>query len=148
VSTTRQAPAADGAATAAPVFVDATGRRRRRVRRIAVGLLAGACAYGVMVLVSLLGGPVPPNALLPLPGSQRGPSSAVTATTQRPTSAATHADAGRTRSTPAPIVAARPAASPTTVASVAPSPSPTASRHQPPGLAGKTATPGATGHGH
>jgi len=51
-----------------PVFVDATGRRRRRLRR--AGYAAGAlcAAYALMLVVSLTGGAVSPETLLPLPG--------------------------------------------------------------------------------
>lgn len=53
---------------AAPVFVDSTGKRRRRLRT--VGFLAGGigAAYAAMLGLSFAGGPVAPNALLPIPG--------------------------------------------------------------------------------
>jgi hypothetical protein len=52
---------------AAPIFVDATGRRGRRVRWLAYGLGAVALTYTALVGVSLAGGPVSPEALLPFP---------------------------------------------------------------------------------
>jgi hypothetical protein len=53
---------------AAPVFVDITGRRRRWIRRGAIGGVTLVTAYGIVVALSFLGGPVPPNSLLPIPG--------------------------------------------------------------------------------
>ena len=137
----------------APVFVDSTGRRRRLVRRVAVGLLIGACAYGVLVVVSILGGPVPPNAFLPLPGGQHGPISAGKATaTPRSTATtsvtATHTGTGAAPGAGTTAPAGRTATSPAAAPAASLSPSPSPSRHQPPGLVGKSASPGATGHGH
>ncbi|MFI5840769.1 hypothetical protein ACIA8K_13780 [Catenuloplanes sp. NPDC051500] len=53
--------------SAGPVFVDATGRRRKRVRRLAYAVGALCMVYTGMVGVSLAGGPVSPHALLPFP---------------------------------------------------------------------------------
>jgi len=51
----------------APVFVDSTGRRRRLLRRLSYAF-GGLCVlYGGLVSVSLAGGPVSSNAVLPLP---------------------------------------------------------------------------------
>jgi hypothetical protein len=52
----------------APVFVDTTGRRSRLLRRIAYGFGALVMLYGGLICVSLVGGPVPSSAVLPLPG--------------------------------------------------------------------------------
>ena len=52
----------------APVFVDTTGRRSRLLRRIAYGFGAVVMLYGGLICVSLVGGPVPSSAVLPLPG--------------------------------------------------------------------------------
>lgn len=50
-----------------PVFVDASGRRRRTVRRVAVALTSAiAAAVGILVVI-LLGAPIVPTALLPVP---------------------------------------------------------------------------------
>ncbi len=138
--------------TQAPVFVDSTGRRRLVISRVAVALSIGAFAYGVLVVISVLGGPVPPNALLPLPGGQHGPVSASKPTATPRSAATASAAATRAGTGAAPgagttAAAARAAASPTAAPAAALSPSPTASRHQPPGLVGKSASPGATGHG-
>ncbi|MGW4462987.1 hypothetical protein [Micromonospora sp. NPDC004704] len=48
-----------------PVFVDATGRRRRFVRYVAYGVGALALTYTALVGVSLAGGPVNPGSVLP-----------------------------------------------------------------------------------
>ena len=55
-------------ASPAPVFVDTTGRRSRLLRRIAYGFGALVVLYGGLIVVSLVGGPVPSSAVLPLPG--------------------------------------------------------------------------------
>ncbi len=50
-----------------PVFVDPSGRRRK-VMRIAIGIVAaGVVAYLVLLVVALAGGPVKPATLLPIP---------------------------------------------------------------------------------
>ncbi|MEV4760183.1 hypothetical protein AB0J86_34485 [Micromonospora sp. NPDC049559] len=48
-----------------PVFVDGSGRRRRRVRRLAYGVGIVGLGYSVLVGVSLAGGPVAPRTVLP-----------------------------------------------------------------------------------
>jgi len=50
-----------------PVFVDASGRRRRTVRRIAVALTSAIVAAVGILVVILLGAPIVPTALLPAP---------------------------------------------------------------------------------
>jgi len=50
-----------------PVFLDTSGRRRRWLRVAGFGV-AGACGmYTAVVAVSLMGGPVSPDSVLPLP---------------------------------------------------------------------------------
>jgi hypothetical protein len=51
----------------APVFVDSTGRRRRLLRRLSYAFGALCMVYGGLVSVSLAGGPVSSEAVLPLP---------------------------------------------------------------------------------
>jgi hypothetical protein len=53
--------------SAAPVFVDESGRRRKLLRRVAYGFGALCMAYGGLVSVSLAGGPVSSSVVLPLP---------------------------------------------------------------------------------
>ena len=55
-------------AAPAPVFVDSTGRRSRRLRRLAYAFGALVMIYGGLISVSLAGGPVRSSAVLPLPG--------------------------------------------------------------------------------
>lgn len=151
-----QAAATVAPPAGAPVFVDNTGRRRRRIRRAAFTLAIGACGYGVVVVISLLGGPVPPNVLLPLPGSANGPASARAAASATP-HATTPAGGGSQATGPgsgtatgtsrpgAPVASPTPATAPVSSAAASPS---VAASHIPPGLASKSATPGATGHRH
>ena len=135
----------------APVFVDTTGRRSRLLRRIAYGFGALVMLYGGLICVSLVGGPVPSSAVLPLPGlepagdaddkkpAQPNPTPAPTPThsatpvfvadplPHRATSAARLESAKVTSS------AARPATKPTatkkpTATTATPKPSPTTSR--------------------
>ncbi|GAA3393668.1 hypothetical protein GCM10020369_60130 [Cryptosporangium minutisporangium] len=53
---------------AVPVFVDSTGKRKRRFRTL--GFVAGGVgvAYAAMLGLSFAGGPIAPNSLLPVPG--------------------------------------------------------------------------------
>jgi hypothetical protein len=50
-----------------PVFVDPIGRRRRRLRWLAVAASCVGLSYMALVLASLVGGPVSPQALRSLP---------------------------------------------------------------------------------
>jgi len=49
----------------APIFVDVTGRRRRRMRRLGYAAAALCGGYAIMIALSLAGGPVSPQTLLP-----------------------------------------------------------------------------------
>jgi len=70
------------------VFVDATGRRRRRVRRIAYAIGAACLTYTGLVGASVIGHPARPGALAPLPAPADRPLPAVrhTQPPERPTS--------------------------------------------------------------
>jgi hypothetical protein len=57
----------ENAPTAGPVFVDATGRRRRRVHRMGLILAAVAAGYLTLVVSTALGGPTVDAPFLPLP---------------------------------------------------------------------------------
>jgi hypothetical protein len=50
-----------------PVFVDASGRRQRRVRRFGWVLVVPAVAYVLLLVSTLLGGPTVRSPLLPAP---------------------------------------------------------------------------------
>ncbi|MFC7482240.1 hypothetical protein ACFQX7_22545 [Luedemannella flava] len=70
----------------APVFVDSSGRRRRRVRLISYGLGAVCLTFTTLVLVSLAVGPVSPDQVGPLfADGPTGP--AITGAAARPSSA-------------------------------------------------------------
>lgn len=122
-----------------PVFVDASGRRRRRVRRLGAGLAVLGVGYVVLLLSTVLGGPSVRMPLLPAPpaatvrpahpGPQvSGPAARHTpaGTPRRPAAAAPSAAPGTqpgasttalpstTRSTTAAPVAAPSTAAPTT----------------------------------
>ena len=101
--------------TARPVFVDATGRRLRRLRR--VGALVGvACVGYLVVLAAAVGGGVvdPVTSGLPLSGAVAPLVDEPTTTTTRPTTT--------TRSTPRSTAVTTRAATPRTTAAVAPAP--------------------------
>ncbi|MEV0536544.1 hypothetical protein [Kitasatospora sp. NPDC050463] len=53
--------------TAAPVFVDSSGRRQRRVRRLGLLLAVPAAGYLVLLASTVLGGPTVSAPFLPLP---------------------------------------------------------------------------------
>jgi hypothetical protein len=139
----------------APVFVDASGQRRRLIRRAAIGLLGLTCAYGVAVVLSFLGGPVPPNALLPLPGVPNAASSnpatpsKANAPAARGTGNAAHAGPGSAGTvTPGTGPSIGRSGAPSPLPSPSASPSPTAGRRVPPGRVSKSASPGpSNGHG-
>jgi hypothetical protein len=50
-----------------PVFVDASGRRGKRIRIVFGALGAATLVYGALVATSLAGGPLKPQQLLPFP---------------------------------------------------------------------------------
>jgi hypothetical protein len=139
----------------APVFVDATGRRGRLIRRATIAMLAVVGAYGVAVVLSFLGGPVPPNALLPFPNepsaaasNPASPTNPNAATSQGSTNGA-HAGTGATSPATGPLSGPSGASTSSPAASPSASPSPTSNRHIPPGHVGRTASPGpSNGHGH
>ncbi|HEX5114119.1 MAG TPA: hypothetical protein VFW65_02870 [Pseudonocardiaceae bacterium] len=56
-----------------PVFVDASGRRRRTVGRVAVMFVAAIAAAAGILVAALLGAPVVPTALLPAPHVSESP---------------------------------------------------------------------------
>lgn len=127
--------------SAEPVFVDASGRRRRTLQRLGIGVAVLMAAYLVMVFVSLAGGPRPP--VIPLPESIAGdpdqsqtePDGAESSTPSSPTPGertATTDDAGtagrppRSSASPSPSPVPPLGAVPpgTTPSPVAPTPSP------------------------
>jgi hypothetical protein len=73
---------------APPVFVDPTGRRRRRVRVTAIVASASLLGAGALIVAALLGVPVGPAAYLPEPEQSTPPT-----TNQQPAVAETPRDA-------------------------------------------------------
>src|SRR5690348_17232536 len=96
-----------------PVFVDPSGRRRK-VMRVAIGVVAvGVLAYLVLLVIALAGGPVNPTTLLPIP---KAAEPAVTTTTDTPASSpeATSLPRNETTTTPPAAESAAPVANTTT----------------------------------
>jgi len=54
-------------AESTPVFSDLSGRKRRRLRWLAIGAATVCTMYLVLVVMSIVGGANGPNSLLPLP---------------------------------------------------------------------------------
>lgn len=139
---------------ATPVFVDPSGRRRRLAHRIAVAMFLAASAYVLMVIWSLLGGPVAPDTLMPFsaphPATSTVPtahlSSAASAAARAPSSSATP-QATRDAAGSAATTAASPTGAPSATASASPSAGATAPGHRPTSAPGKPSAT-ATGHGH
>ncbi|MFI5609216.1 hypothetical protein [Amycolatopsis sp. NPDC051903] len=74
-----EADDAAGAPAEPPVFVDATGRRRKIFRRVAIGGGVLTVGYVVVLVAALLGAPVPSPLLVPI--TQLGPAHTDVATT-------------------------------------------------------------------
>jgi hypothetical protein len=148
------------ASTGEPVFVDATGRRRRRIRTAGLIVLAAAGAYLVTLGLAFLGGPVPPAALLPIngvSGRQHGSNPPVVVGTAGPIpNSSQHSATGGSSRAPGVGGAGSPHTSPPPAGgSVSPSATPSAAsaspsasrRPTPPGHVGKSGTAN-PGHGH
>jgi hypothetical protein len=136
---------------AAPVFVDASGRRRRTARWMAVGALLVAAGYALMVIWSLLGGPVAPDNLMPFSAPRAAASSTRPAPSAVP-SAAPHAapNATSTHGAAASAVAASRASASTAAtgsAAATASASSSATGHRPTSAPGKPTASPTTGHG-
>lgn len=136
------------------MFVDASGRRRRLAHRVAVGVFLAAAGYALMVIWSLLGGPVSPDTLMPFSaprtaGSSVRPSQpSVTADAEaripRASAGATHS---ATTTTAAPVHATSPAPAASPSAGARASASASSPGRRPTAPPGKS-SPTATGHGH
>jgi hypothetical protein len=83
----------------APVFTDVSGRRRKRMRRLGIGVCAGLLACLTMMAAGLLGGPR--ASFIPWPGLGAG--------TSGPPSAKASGEAGPGGTQPVPNPATRPA---------------------------------------
>ncbi|MEZ0064234.1 hypothetical protein ABIA32_000212 [Streptacidiphilus sp. MAP12-20] len=82
---------------ARPVFVDASGRRQRRVRRLGRVLVVPAVAYVALLISTLLGGPTINSPYLPLPAAPQPSHAPVAAPTGKAgPGKGTHAGPGHT----------------------------------------------------
>ena len=118
----RARPAVAPTAPTAPVFVDESGRRSRRFRRIGIAVGMACAVYAVVIVVTLLSGNS--NApWLPVPGQKDDKPAGKVDTTSRPADSARPAGTGPARR------------------NVVPGPTPTASD-------GTTPSPGASGTAH
>ncbi|WDV52060.1 hypothetical protein PV963_17590 [Streptomyces coeruleorubidus] len=126
-----------GASTAdRPVFVDESGRRSRRLRRIGIAIALACGVYAVVIVATVLSGNS--NApWLPVPGQQEGRPAGQVDTPPQPTESAPAVDTGATA----------PGSAPTTDEATAPAPGPSAvepAASASPGRSGATARPSPT----
>lgn len=112
-----------------PVFVDASGRRLRRVRLIGGVALAVVGGYVVLLLVALLGGPNVAAPYLPQPAAPTANAAATAPPTPSPSAAQTTHASGEAQAEPQgpaqaaiPVAALAPNSGPTPVAGAAPAP--------------------------
>ncbi|NUR26630.1 MAG: hypothetical protein HOV83_12435 [Catenulispora sp.] len=137
-----------GTADPSPVFVDGTGRRRKSWRRLTLVVVAALCGYAVLLGIGFAGGPIPPAALLPIPGvpgnapdttgppapgadsttgapSAAGPSHATGSKNSRASEAAPHTGSSATSAKPPQATTATSPAPPSTTPSAGTSSAPT-----------------------
>jgi hypothetical protein len=133
----RQVKEDTGASTAdRPVFVDESGRRSRRLRRIGIAVALACGVYAVVIVATLLSGNS--NApWLPVPGQQEGRPAGQVDTPPQPEESAPAGDTGATA----------PGSAPATGEATAPAPGPSALEPAPsasPGRSGATTRPSPT----
>ncbi|MET9681284.1 hypothetical protein [Streptomyces coeruleorubidus] len=133
----RQVKEDTGASTAdRPVFVDESGRRSRRLRRIGIAIALTCGIYAVVIAATVLSGNS--NApWLPVPGQQEGRPAGQVDTPPQPEESAPAGDTGATA----------PGSAPTTGDATAPAPGPSAlepAASASPGRSGATARPSPT----
>lgn len=133
----RQAKEGTGAGAAdRPVFVDESGRRSRRLRRIGTAVAVACGVYAVVIVATVLSGNS--NApWLPVPGQEEGRRAGQVDTPSLPAESAPAGDTGATA----------PGSGPTTDEATAPSPGPSArepAASPNPGRPGATAKPSPT----
>lgn len=131
----RQAEEGTGASTAdRPVFVDESGRRSRRLRRIGIAIALACGVYAVVIVATVLSGNS--NApWLPVPGQQEGRPAGQVDTPPQPTESAPAGDTGVTAPGSAPATGE--ATAPASGASALDEPAASAG----PGRSGTTAKP-------
>lgn len=121
-----------------PVFVDPSGRRRKVVR-VAIGIVAvGVLAYLVLLVVALAGGPVNPATFLPVPEAAEP---AVTTTTDAttPSPEATSLPRNETNATAPATTTTPPVTDTTTTTTTAENGN---KRTDPPGASNRPSNPG------
>ncbi|MEV7287970.1 hypothetical protein AB0O01_25950 [Streptomyces sp. NPDC093252] len=132
-----------------PVFVDATGRRSRRYRRIGMAVAVACAVYAVVIVATLMSG----NShapWLPVPGQQDGQPAGQVDTTPEPRTSAESADPSATAPGPSPSATEdttpSPGAGPTATEEATASADPrTSEEPEPPAGTGGTATKPGTG---
>ncbi|MET8827392.1 hypothetical protein ABZX40_23425 [Streptomyces sp. NPDC004610] len=132
-----------------PVFVDATGRRSRRYRRIGMAVALACAVYAVVIVATLMSG----NShapWLPVPGQQDGQPAGQVDTTPEPRTSAESADPSATATDPSPSATEdttpSPGADPTATDEATASADPgTSEEPEPPAGTGGTATKPGTG---
>lgn len=127
-----------------PVFVDASGRNRRRFRILVAALVIPVVAYVALLISTLVGGPAIPSALLPRFAAPAQASAAPTPVRQKPhKSQAPHRSTGvRTAAAGLKAKKARPSSSASAAPSLSPSPSPSRTTNK--GKPKPTASPSAS----
>lgn len=149
-----RARAADPEPAAAPVFVDASGRRRRVAHRLAVGAFLAAAGYSLMVIWSLLGGPVSPDSLMPFSAPHPATSTARPTESAQPSATALAGTRNSSSTSGAGITdsaqtdASRAATTASSTASVSASASTAGNGHRPTTAPGKSTASPTNGHGH
>lgn len=134
----RQVKEGAGAGPAAdrPVFVDESGRRSRRLRRIGMAVAVACGVYAVVIVATVLSG-TSDAPWLPVPGQQKGRPAGQVDTPSLPAESAPTGGTGATA----------PSSAPTTDEATAPSPGPSALEPPAsagPGRSGATAKPSPT----
>lgn len=131
-----------------PVFVDPSGRRRRVVRRVAIGLSALVACYAVVLLAAAMGAPIPRSSFLPLPDmpthQQPAPETGAPQAGGGGEPSARATRAGEPSATAGPKVSSSPV--PPATSGVAVTPSVTATTPQRPNSNANPAPPGLTKH--
>jgi hypothetical protein len=125
------------------VFVDSSGRRRRRIRIVGAALAVPAVVYLVILVSSVLGGPAPDTQFIPLPGNDRAQSEQRPKVKPTPTESSTGPERPDESRTPDP--SSTPTTTPTQDPSVTPTPTKTTgspTRTTPTPTQGSPATPG------
>ena len=115
-----------------PVFVDSSGHRQRRIRRLGLVVAIPVVGYLVLLASSVLGGPQVDTPLIPLPEAAKQQPAPKVKTTQQPAETPEPGDPASTSDT---------TARPVTKESTNPSPGDRSTPSAPTATAGTSATP-------